>query len=361
MLRSLLLLLMGTVVAFGQDQSKLDSYWSMELFGGSIIKHNKDVTQLVRAHPWGLMASYNFRTHGQNYWQQVYGYPDWGFTLMYQDFDNTTLGQSIAVYGHYSFKFFKRHLEFKVGQGISFNTNPFDLVDNFKNTAFGSHLMSSTFFILNYQQPITAALGIHAGVGLLHQSNGNSRAPNNGNNMVLFNFGASYDFDTETVYEYQRQDWQDFSEPVHFNGMFRIGWNESDYLSLGQHPFIAIGAYVDKRLGYTSSVLLGAEYFYSESLATEIEYVAAAFPNRLDGNENGSRIGLFAGHELHLGAISLPAHLGYYVYWPYQYQSRIYVRIGVKYAFYKNLFATISLKAHGAKAEGIEWGIGYRI
>ena len=39
----------------------------------------------------------------------------------------------------------------------------------------------------------------------------------------------------------------------------------------------------------------------------------------------------------------------------------MYFRVGLKYYVYKNLFAALTLKSHGAKAEAVEFGIGIRL
>jgi hypothetical protein len=53
--------------------------------------------------------------------------------------------------------------------------------------------------------------------------------------------------------------------------------------------------------------------------------------------------------------------LGYYFYKPFEYEIDLYQRLGAKYYFTKEVFAALALKAHGARAEAIEAGIGIRI
>ena len=38
----------------------------------------------------------------------------------------------------------------RIGQGLALTTNPYDKNTNFKNNAFGTRLMSSTYFMANY-------------------------------------------------------------------------------------------------------------------------------------------------------------------------------------------------------------------
>jgi hypothetical protein len=73
------------------------------------------------------------------------------------------------------------------------------------------------------------------------------------------------------------------------------------------------------------------------------------------------RVGLFIGHELFINKLSIETQLGYYVYKPFNYETDIYQRVGVKYYIYKNIFSGVGLKTHGGRAEAIEATIGIRL
>jgi hypothetical protein len=49
------------------------------------------------------------------------------------------------------------------------------------------------------------------------------------------------------------------------------------------------------------------------------------------------------------------------VYKPFNYETDIYQRVGVKYYIYKNIFSGVGLKTHGGRAEAIEATIGIRL
>ena len=59
--------------------------------------------------------------------------------------------------------------------------------------------------------------------------------------------------------------------------------------------------------------------------------------------------------------ISLVGQLGFYVYDPVDYETPFYERIEIKYYFNKRIFSAFSLKAHAARAEALEFSIGYRL
>jgi hypothetical protein len=103
--------------------------------------------------------------------------------------------------------------------------------------------------------------------------------------------------------------------------------------------------------------------FFAKFLEEEIYFRSVAYPDQgLSGDEDWKRVGIFFGHELRFNRVAFVSQIGYYVYWPYEFENRIYNRLGLKrYFFDDKFFASITVKAHWAKAEGAEFGIGYRL
>ena len=94
-----------------------------------------------------------------------------------------------------------------------------------------------------------------------------------------------------------------------------------------------------------------------------IKYRSIAYPeDGLTGDEDYKRVGVFVGHELRFNKVAFVSQIGYYVYWPYEFEKRIYLRLGLKrYLFNDKFFAAVTLKSHWAQAEAIEFGLGLRI
>ncbi|MGV6827979.1 MAG: acyloxyacyl hydrolase [Flavobacteriales bacterium] len=351
-----------SVSVFSQEK-QLDNFTlEANYFYGTILKHNKDISHLITGHPEGFVISYSKKTFGKKKWEQLFNYPDWGLSFIYQDTKNKSLGNNFGLDAHINFYLLKRYLQLRIGQGIAYNTNPFDIETNFKNNAYGSRLLSSTYAMIHfYKENIFKNFGLKAGITLLHYSNGNIKAPNTSTNTMAFNLGLLYHICKQEP-EYIPYKKEKYSEPIAYNIILRGGLNESDYINLGQQPFFVVSAYADKRWSYSSSLQAGVDFFYSKFLEKEIEYLSLAFPNfGIKGNEDFKRVGLFIGHELHFGKIGVVTQVGYYLYYPYDFEGRLYERIGLKYKMYKKWFSTINLKTHGAKAEAIEFGLGIRL
>jgi hypothetical protein len=144
--------------------------------------------------------------------------------------------------------------------------------------------------------------------------------------------------------------------------VFRAGANESDVISMGRYGFAIVSAYADKRLGKRSAIQLGTDIFFSNFLKELIRYQSISFPElNVDPDADYKRVGVFIGHELFVNKISVVAQLGYYVYYPFDFEGKIYNRVGMKRYFGKKIFGAVTLKSHGAKAEAVEFGIGIRL
>lgn len=363
----LFITIFGFQFAFAQQNEV--KFFSLEAsyFSGAILEHNPDISHLIIGHPEGLILSYNRKTYGYNEWEGRYNFPDWGFTYIYQDLKNPVLGKNHALLAHFNWYFLNRSLFVGVGQGVAYASNPYDPETNFNNNAYGSRLLATTMFRANYvKENLYKGFGINAGIGLIHYSNGNFKAPNSSTNTLFFNAGVSYQFNQINFPDLiPVGSWfsSNYKERIKYNLVLRTGLNEADVNGLGQKPFYVISAFADKRINYKSSFQVGMDLFYTKFLIDYIEYQSIAFPEKgIDGGEDYRRVGVFIGHELRFNQLAFVSQLGYYIYWPISYENRIYNRLGLKRYFYKDkFFAAVTLKAHYAKAEAVEFGIGIRL
>lgn len=261
--------LLNQFICLGQEQnSRLFTNIDVNYFAGNIALHNDDILHLIKGHPEGVIISWNKKTYGLKAWEQRYNYPDYGVSLSYQNLKNDVLGSNYAIYGHYNFYFFNRKLMTRIGQGLAFTTNPYDKVNNHKNNAFGSTIMSSTYLMLNYKEEhVINNFGFQAGLSLIHYSNANVKAPNTSINSLAINVGMVYNFNEENpTYQYDLSDEKPFNESVKYNLVFRSGINESDVIGSGQFPFYILSAYIDKRFNRKSAIQFGFDTFFSNFL-----------------------------------------------------------------------------------------------
>ncbi|MFP9112645.1 acyloxyacyl hydrolase [Flavobacterium sp. RHBU_3] len=361
-----LFLLFFSCLMAAQEQPEGGYSVDANYFYGNIIPHRKSIQHLITAHPEGMVISLNKKTFGNHEWESAYNFPDVGVSFHYQDMKNEALGEMYGLYGHYSFYFFNRNLMFRIGQGAAYNTNPYDKETNYRNYAYGAHLMPSTYFMLNYKkEDIVQNIGLQAGLIFIHHSNASMKSPNTSTNTLAVNVGLNYTFDKQDANVRRTMVYDtiiNYKQPVHFNFVFRGGLNQSDVIGSKQYPYYAFSAYADKRISRKSGFQLGAEFFIPKYLKEYIHYMSAAYPETpTDPNTDYHKVGLFGGYELYINRISLEGQVGYYVYEPYKSTGSMYQRLSAKYYFCKSIFGGIGLKTHGAKAEVMEFSVGYRL
>lgn len=334
-------------------------------FYGNILPHNSTIKHLITEHPEGILISFNKKTFGEKEWQSAYNFPDYGASFHYENTKNETLGDLYGLYGHYNFYFLNRNLMFRIGQGVAYNTNPYDKNTNFRNLAYGSRWMPSTYLMLNYsKENLYKNIGIQAGISFFHHSNSNLSSPNTSTNTLVMNLGINYSFEkSEQNQRYTRiNDTVNYKQPIKFNIAFRTGFNESDIIGSGKFPFYVLSAYADKRLSRKSAIQFGVDFSMMKYLEEYIKFKSVAYPNEhVDPNTDYRRIGLFVGHELFVNNFSIETQAGYYVYSPFDFLGPFYQRIALKYYFSDKIFASMSLKTHAAKAEALEVGVGVRL
>ena len=364
MIKNYFIFLLISATAIAQHKRETFSI-EADHFRGNIYEHTQYITHLITGHPNGVLLSLNKQTYGEEEWQSAYNYPDYGFSLQYQDFKNDALGKNFALGLHYNFYFLNRNMVFRVSQGIAATTNPYDKETNYKNNAFGSRLMSANLFMLNYKkQNIVDRFGIQAGLMFTHFSNGRIKSPNSGINTYAFNVGVNYNIDEKLEY-FQSDSIHEVTvdRNIKYNMALRTGVSESQITGSGQKPFYHISVYADKRIGRKSSLQLGTELFLSQYLKEFIRYSSISFPDKpyLDPKTDYKRIGVLVGHELFINRLSIETQVGYYVYKPFKYESDLYQRIAAKYYITENISTGVGLKTHGGRAESLEFAIGYRL
>lgn len=362
---SILILFLG-LNALAQEEKPPKFYsFDASYFYGSILEHNPDIGHLITDHPTGVILSWNQKTYGLKEWERRYNYPDFGYSFTYQDMKNEYLGETYGLYAHFNFYFLNRHLMMRIGQGLAYNTNPYDPDQNYINNAFGSHLLSTTYLMGNYHwQDIIDGLGLQAGISVIHYSNADWKSPNNSTNTFTFNVGVNYLLDHEKHPDYvPRGGKEKYTEPIHYNFALRSGVNSTGVVGSPQLPFLTFSAYADKVINKKSTLQAGAELFLSRSLEEFIEYKAVAFPvQENDPDADAKRVGVFVGHKLTFNKMSLITQLGYYAYYPYEsYVEQIYNRLGLQREITKDWWASASVRSHGANAEAVEFSIGYRL
>jgi len=161
------------------------------------------------------MAHYNAytlrlakQTTGEKLWEQLDGFPSYGFGVYSAFFTNTKkIGNPVAAYGYFNAPFFRLNrlsLNYELAFGYTFNWNHYDPVTNPTNIAISTDGSVYIEAGLSLKYPIGKRLSCGLGYGFTHYSNGKLKMPNYGLNTGAAKISLSYDlYDTPIQYHTQ--------------------------------------------------------------------------------------------------------------------------------------------------------------
>ena len=334
----------------------------VEFMRGSLIEHTAIIPEgLLNYKPnTGVKINFVKQTDGSEKWEQLYNYPDLGYSLIYWDYNNPLMGQSIGFLPSISFRLNKNPdkkgaLKLITGFGLGYHTTIYDEQENPDNQMLGSRFSLAVNLELIYQYRISNSVSLFAGGAFTHFSNAATQKPNLGTNMTSLNLGFHYHLDKEKI-EYQTFEEAFERKPVRFGVQLASGFQESYPRPRGKTGFWNAGIFASKRVSFKSEVTVGTEVFFTYAIRKDLE--------ALNIDEDFKRVGVYIGHEFILDRTSIVMHLGYHVYRPYESFGKRYTRIGLKYRFTDHLHASFTVKAFSSKfskaaAEAGEFGIGY--
>jgi len=344
-------------------EAKYTYSYGAEYFVGFIVQHHPEMGHLIQGHPEGLRLNFTKASYGAKAWEQRYNFPEFSASLSFYDLKNDDfLGKTLSINIGLAFHlndFINRRGDFQTyfGYGLGYFNNVYDKTENNKNNVMSSHLPWSFNLRLGYWYKFNRSLRAGVNLQISHFSNASRNVPNFGLNVVNLNVGVRYQISRQTPeYLFDKTTLKGFKEKSYVNFDFRFGITQLKPVGTGASPYFAVSVFWNKRINAKSILDAGIEGFMNKAIQKQIEH------NHLliEGSPDYKALGIMIGHELMLEKLAIVTQLGVYVYKPYQPDDRIYTKVGLKYYFNKNVFASFILKSHYAVAEVMEYGIGYR-
>lgn len=328
--------------------------------GAAIINHTPAVSHLVSSHPTGLELNVQRQTTGAAPWHSWYKYPKVGLALVYYDYHNPILGRSYAasVYMSKALVRTARHdLSFRLGTGLAYFPEHYDLYTNRKNRFIGAPLNATLQMRLEYDVALSSHLGLLMALALNHYSNGATAYPNFGLNLPTLVVGINY-------HQARLAPTAAGAGPLpadvghnFINVSTSLGYKQRSGGDPSHYLVNSITLAAGRRLNRKSNVLVGLEGFYDRSLLADLHDLPSP-PADLPDVKKASG---FVGHELLFGRLALVTHLGVYFYSPYKSSPVYYERVGLKYQFANLLFGAIDLKVHRTIADVVEFKVGVKL
>ena len=365
--------------------------------GSYLDKNNHHFEKLGLDNLSGMNLGIEFPSEQQRPWQQYLNNATLGIGLSVIDWQSEYLGKAIAMYPYLLIPAVRTEqfqFNFKVAGGLSYvnetwYTQEDHDPDNYFNDAamtnnvFGCHLNAYLSAAANFNYAVTRNVALHGEFGYFHLSNGRTCMPNLGANVLYGGVGVVTTFNSTEK-----------KEPIQFPDL-PYKWALNITGSGGAHR-----AWMEYPLYPISSFHAGAVYsvnnWYGIGAGVDVFYNGAIDKNtgrglyRQDRDYTFSdkvRAGVALNNEFRLGIVTAIVDWGVYLYNPsrnyydcnhpiYGYGKRPlfydnegagtdeafhYIRFGMKYRVWDNLYLQASAKTHLHICEYIEFGIGYQI
>lgn len=310
-------------------------------------------------------------TFGRQRWEALYSYPTIGFSFFYSGmggFDE--IGEVYALYPFINFPLndnVENRLNFRLGIGLGYLTNKYDPINNYKNFAIGSHLNAAASLFIDYRKTISPRFTFVAAGGLTHFSNGSTKTPNYGLNMVTVVAGLNFYINRPNPYldlkflpvlrpfEYDNKKW--FSLDI----MQSFGTRDMS-LQLGKRYYVSNTAIqLMFPLSMKGKLGLGLEITYDGSDKGVLDQKAAIEGiSFYDNDFQLLKPGISIAYEMVLSKTSFLFNLGFHLGGAEKSDGIAYQKAGMKYHFTDRFFGLIALTAHGGRADYIGYGVGYR-
>ncbi|MFN4123691.1 MAG: acyloxyacyl hydrolase [Flavobacteriales bacterium] len=355
----LLICTVSSLESFGQAHSDSARAYGIYVTGqyGFVFRHKPDMDHLITGHTPGMNVFLYRNYSGKLPWEINYGHPSGGVHFQALQLNNQVLGDAYAIMPFIRFPLNgirKNPLRLIVSSGLGWLTRPFDIEDNHKNIAISSHINSAFHFELGYDYRFNDRLKAGIGLSLTHYSNGAWSVPNAGINLLCINAGLGWNIGRLEVKNKQRETNID----KQWNAWLWAGASGKEVYPVNRQSFFAgtIGLNVQRRMTFKSSVGTGLDLMYDHSLFDRM--------SRDQDNptlDRALRIGTGIRYTLHIHKIEIPLEQMIYLMARYNPDTFLYHRVGIRYRINEHLISGVTLKAHFAKADYVEWHLGYKI
>lgn len=350
-----LLVLIGlffTLNSFSQSERE----WGIEFRPkiGFLASHSGTMGHLPRSQAYAGELSYFIQTKGKKQWHMACAYPIVGLTLFGGSVgNNEILGTYWGAYGFIEFPFVKlKHYQFlgKIGSGIGYAEKIFNQETNPKNVAMSTHVNAmicfglKSHFIFNRNK-------ITLGFDVTHFSNGAFKVPNLGINLPYVSLGYARTIRKAQMDSLIQPNFLPFKKWLF--GLTAIGSAKEVFPTGGKKYAVyslstSFRWFTKPKIGFEAA-------FDIISKQTILNY-------KLDIPKtqwNILQLGIYAGYLMPFDRFHIAVGMGVYVKDKFQPDDYFYHRVGMRYYFKNGINAQVVLKAHWARADYVEWGIGY--
>ena len=352
------------ITAQNTFKKKDSSIISMEtkVHYGFIMPHHKYIQYLSTGHFTAFELNVGKQTNGRKQWHQLYNYPYIGLSFWTANMANPeVLGSVYTLYPYLNFNLFyhrKLDFNFRFGTGIAYITKKFEPFDNYKNLLIGTNLNVAISLLYELKWAIQQHIQLSTGVGMTHFSNGALKMPNLGINIPTVNVGVAYLLNTNKPFfvpteSLCNKDTTKFEiQSIVSGGIKEIYPACGDKFGVFSWSNSLIKTWSLKR-----KIGVGIDLFWEFSNIRSLKRQGIEVKHAYEVIKPGVHVL----HQLRFSRLSLVTQIGFYIYAKDKSDGPIYDRLALQYKLNNNILLNVALKTHFAKADFVEWGIGYSI
>jgi hypothetical protein len=334
--------------------------------------NNKEIDDFM-----ALSIRYSFQTKGNKLWEKLYHCPEYGIGFYYGHFfESEEIGDPLALYCFLKSPVWfrlKSLLNIETGFGMAFNWEKFEILHNPYNIAIS--LRQSVFIDLGltFEYRLSQQWNIDVGGSFTHYSNGATKAPNYGINTFAPKISVKYKineyYPLTRKYILPEHKPKNELDVLYYTGWKNVLYEGNDVDSITKYNGVfynvhGVSAFYTLKVSHKSSFGAGITLGYYGGADQTISVDNGMLKEDEASLKKGLELSIFPCYELDIKNISLLIQLGFYVYRT-QYTGKTpntYQRIGLKYYFYKNVYAGISLRAYEYQvSDYIEWNFGFTL
>ncbi len=355
----LILLLLIPFSSLAQVDSTESYFISVKQKSGFLAAHRGVMGHLPKEPALGGEISFYKRVGGNRAWHQPYKHPYFGVTIFGSTIgNNAILGQAIGVYGFIEFPMNKgrrHHLTGKIGSGLGYITKVFNQETNPKDVAVSTHVNALICLGIQGRIRLAERHELIYSMDLSHLSNGAIKVPNLGVNMPYLGLGYAYKVRSKNVSQVSK------IQIIPRSPFFKT-WKLHLLAVLSTKELFPTGG---KKYPVYAMSIMGRRIFKPKvGMETAIDFMSKQAVFGYKGYIPKTQwsifqIGIYAAYVLPLEHLQFVLGMGGYVKDRYDPDGNFYHRVGMRYQFNNGITANLVLKSHWAKADYIEWGVGY--
>ncbi len=326
---------------------------------GFIARHHPEMAVFSDIHFPVFELVLSKQTIGNKPWHRIYSYPEIGISYWQCEFENSEiLGHAKAIYPFIRFPLIRSNrfaLNFGFGLGLGYFSNKFDRLNNYKNTAIGSHLNALINLMFEAKYNLSPRFRLFTGLSFTHFSTGAMVMPNYGINIPTANLGLSFSLkNTRTAY--LKHDLPELDRSWEYLIIASFGIKEISPVDNIKYLVYNVSGDFLKPMSLKYKIGGGLDLFYDDSKVYALEQ-KGIYEDKVSSNFS---FGLHFTYEQTLSRVSILLELGTYLYSNNNLDGNIYEKLIITYLFSPKILASVALKAHRTKADFISWGVGYK-